>query len=60
MTVKIHDLTNNTIYIASSIDDCRDDTDKSAYELAVEFNDVIVMGLIIAEPIRWWEVSALH
>ena len=52
MTVKIHDLTNNTIYIASSIDDCRDDTDKSAYELAVEFNDVIVMGLIIAEPIR--------
>lgn len=48
-TARIHDLTTASSYIAHSADDCRDSVDRSAYESAVELNDVISMGCMIVE-----------
>jgi len=52
MTVRIHDLTTFKSYTVSSREECRDDTDRSAYDMAVMLGDVITMGKVIAEPVR--------
>ena len=40
----------NTSYIVNSPDQCKDDTDRSAYESAKQLRDVVIMGKTIAEP----------
>jgi hypothetical protein len=53
--VKISNLGNQaeetTSYVAYSVRDCKDDTDRSAYAMAVRLQDVITMGKTIAEPL---------
>ena len=51
MKVKISDLNNWSEYVASCEADCKDSTDRSVYQLVVEFMDVITMGKVIGEPI---------
>lgn len=46
----IHDLNKGTKYTVTSPDQCRDDTDRSAYESARVLQDVVTMGKIIVEP----------
>lgn len=50
--VKITNLETGESYIAKSKEDCLDNTDKSAFESAIELNDVVCFGLIIAEPMK--------
>lgn len=58
MRVQISDLSkSDKPYWADSVLDCKDDTDLSAYELAVEFDDVITMGTVIACPERFFKKS---
>ena len=52
MKVKINDLNNHTSYIAENRDECKDETDKSVYDLVVQFNDVITMGKVIGHPVK--------
>lgn len=54
MRVQISDLSkDDKPYWAGSVRDCRDETDRSAYELAMELDDVITMGTVIACPERF-------
>jgi len=39
-------------YVASSAEECRDQTDKSAYEAACLTGSVVWMGCVVAEPVR--------
>jgi hypothetical protein len=49
--IKIHDFhTDAPDYIAESPDDCRDEVDRMAYELALEHNDAVRIGSVLAEP----------
>ena len=43
---------SRTSYIASSLGDCRCGVARFAYELAVQFDDTITVGCIVAEPVR--------
>lgn len=49
----IHDLSGDepTSYIAYGPQDCKDDTDRSAFQACREHGEVITMGLVIAEPV---------
>lgn len=49
----IHDIGGEqaTSYIAYSRADCKDDTDRSAYDACCEHGEVITMGMVIAEPV---------
>ena len=53
MKVRIHDRSFEPVkvYVAESIDDCKDATDISVYELVYQFKDVVVVGLVIGEPV---------
>jgi len=51
MTVKIHDLTNWTSYIAKSEDDCKDQTDLQVFKLVSETKETITMGKVIGERV---------
>ena len=51
MRVRISDAHTGESYVATCEDDCKDKTDLSVYQLAVERNDVITQGKIIAEPL---------
>ena len=48
-TATIHDITTATSYVARSSADCRDAVDRSAYESAVELNDVVSMGCVVVQ-----------
>lgn len=51
MRVLINDLgTDDKPYWASCPQDCKDNTDRSAYMSAVEFDEIITMGKVIACP----------
>ena len=50
--VKITDLETDESYIANSLLDCKDSTDRSGYNECVSSNDVITMGKIIFQP-KW-------
>ena len=50
MRIIIHDLNTDTAYTADSPDDCKDSTDRSAFELARDLGLTITMGKVIAEP----------
>lgn len=55
MKVRIHDISNiekPVIYIAENENDCRNKTEKSAYESCILIGDVVTMGKIIAEPVN--------
>jgi hypothetical protein len=49
----IHDLSGkeNTSYVAHKREDCRDAVDRSAYDACRDHQEVITMGLVIAEPV---------
>lgn len=49
--VKIHNLDDETVRIARSINDCADALERSAYQSCVELQNVITMGKTIAEPV---------
>lgn len=49
--VLIHDFaTDGGDYIANSPEECRDSTDRNAYEMAVMLNDSVKVGSVIAVP----------
>ena len=50
MRIIIHDLNTGTVYTANSPDDCKDSTDRSAFELARDLGQTITMGKVIAKP----------
>jgi len=58
MKIRIHELPeinsskNPKSYIAENPGDCRDLTDKRAFELACEFKDCVSVGCIVAEPVK--------
>jgi hypothetical protein len=58
MKVKIHDLNDGSIYVAKSVEDCKDSTDKSVYQEVVSSGEVITMGKVIGEPAN--EISELE
>ena len=49
--VKLHDLDTGKERTVSHEDECRDDTERSAYQECVSQASVISMGKTIAEPI---------
>ena len=53
MKVRIHDRSFEPVkvYVAESIDDCKDATDISVYELVYQFQDVVAVGFVIGEPV---------
>jgi hypothetical protein len=55
MKAKIHNAKMGTFYIVTSVDECKDDTAKSAYKSALEIGDVITMGKTIVEPECFWK-----
>lgn len=58
MRVLINDLGNDDKpYWASSSQDCKDATDRSAYESAIELGEVITMGKVVACPERFLNKS---
>ena len=50
MPIIIHDLNTDTAYTVDSPDDCKDSTDRAAFELARDLGLTITMGKVIAEP----------
>ena len=54
MKVRIQDRSFEPVkvYVAESIDDCKDETDVSVYKSVCEFQDVVVIGVVIGEPAR--------
>lgn len=48
---KITSLDDWSEYFVTCVDDCRDKTDRSAYESAIACQDVVQMGKICVEPI---------
>ena len=50
MKVKMINMDSDETIIISSIDECRDDIEKSIFELVNEFNDQITMGNTTAFP----------
>lgn len=55
MRAKIHNCETGKFYIVNNVDECKDSTDKSAYNSAMEIGDVITMGKTIVEPERFWK-----
>jgi len=51
MKVKIHDIENNSFYIANSIKECHDSLDQQIYALCVASKEIITMGKYIGEPV---------
>lgn len=49
---RITNVETSESYIAQSAEDCKDDTDRSAYKSAVALNAVITMGKVIVQPIK--------
>jgi hypothetical protein len=54
-TTKTRDGTRTRIehhtYVASKPDDCRDSTDRFAYETALEMGQPVTVGCVTAEPL---------
>ncbi len=42
----------NTSYNVNSREDCRDDTDRSAYDAAMFQGESVSMGCVVVEPVR--------
>lgn len=53
MKVRIHDRSTNPprVYVVTDAEQCRDATDRSAYESAFETGQVVTMGSVIAVPL---------
>ncbi len=50
--VLIQDMIDEAEYIATSPEDCKNDTDRTAYEECVRLNRGINIGSVVAVPIR--------
>ena len=51
MKAKVHNKNTGKYYVVTSAAECRDDTDRSAYESACDLMAVITMGEVIVEPV---------
>jgi hypothetical protein len=49
--VKMHNLDTGEVRTVNHSDECKDDIEKSAYEECVSRQEVIAVGVTIAEPI---------
>lgn len=54
MAVRINDISGNVdiTYLATTINQCQNDTDKQVFKLVEETGEVITMGKVIGEPVK--------